>query len=68
MLRSRGWELNPHRVEISPEVLTNSKLFVRLDIPNKREAIVNISLMKDWRFLPNNEIGLLSSNQPYPII
>ena len=34
----------------SPEVLTNSWLSVSLDIPNKREASVNMSLMKDWGF------------------
>jgi hypothetical protein len=35
------------------EVLTNSLLFVSFDIPHKRETSVNISLMKDWRFLLN---------------
>jgi len=38
-------------METPPEVLTNSWLSVSLDIPNKREAIVSISLMKDWRIL-----------------
>jgi len=40
----------------SPEVLTNSWLSVPLDIPNKRETIVNIRLMKDWRFLPTTKL------------
>ena len=39
-------------MDMSPEVLTNSWLSVPLDIPNEREAIVNISLMKGWRVLP----------------
>ncbi|MCJ7422791.1 hypothetical protein MUP01_00775 [Candidatus Bathyarchaeota archaeon] len=34
------------KLEISPEVLTNSWLSVQFDIPNEREAIVNMSLMK----------------------
>ena len=38
---------------ISPEVLTNSHLSVMSDIPNKREAVTNISVMKDWWF-PRN--------------
>jgi hypothetical protein len=45
-------------VEISPEVLTNSQLFVSFDISNEREALANISLMKDWRFLPRNPLFL----------
>ena len=42
----------------SPEVLTNSWISVLSDIPNQREAIVNISPMKDWRFLPRNPLFL----------
>jgi hypothetical protein len=49
-------KFEPTTVAISPEVLTNSWLSVPFDIPNKREAIVNISPMKDWRFLPHNPL------------
>jgi len=42
----------PTELAISPEVLTNSWLSILSDIPSEREASVNISLMKDWRFLP----------------
>jgi hypothetical protein len=42
----------PNFFGTSPEVLTNSQLFVRLDIPNEREAVVDISLIRGWRFLP----------------
>ena len=38
-------------LSISPEVLTNSWISALFDIPNEREAIVNISLVKGWRFL-----------------
>jgi hypothetical protein len=40
-------------MEISPEVLTNSLFFILSDMKNEKQAIVNISLIKDWRFLPN---------------
>lgn len=39
---------------ISPEVPLKGWLFVQFDIPDKRGASVNISLMKVWRFLPQN--------------
>ena len=35
-------------MDTSPEVLTNSWISVLSDIPDQREAIVNISLLKDW--------------------
>jgi hypothetical protein len=43
--------ISKNAVEISPEVLTNSWLSVPLDIPNEREAIMNMSFVKGWRFL-----------------
>jgi hypothetical protein len=41
--------ISKNAVEISPEVLINSWLYASLDMPGKKEAIVNVSLMKGWR-------------------
>jgi hypothetical protein len=40
-------------VDTSPEVLTNSQLSFSLIDRNRKEAIVNVSLLEDWRFLPH---------------
>jgi len=50
--RRIGVYSNTSEVEISPEVLTNSLLFVLLDIPSERNAVLDISLRKVWPFLP----------------
>jgi len=42
----------PKRVEISPEVLTNSWLLVLSDIPNERDGNREYSLIKEWKSHP----------------
>jgi hypothetical protein len=41
-------------MDTSPEVLSIRKLFVLSDIPTESRAVVNISIAKDWRFLPHD--------------
>jgi len=45
-IQRSNFKLNDGMMETSPEVLTNSWLSVPLDIPNKREASVNMSLAR----------------------